>query len=170
MNRSSQFFTRWKTEYDFKTFVTAAQKHPLGEQEEPARNRVYLTVSILLLLLNISLVIPVSMMVLQRKPVSLTLTPAIAMAVYTTYKITTASVHLGKRKRSQDSLVRLLRTINFIEALVSLLTLQNTLIMINTSGADLSMLPLTAVTSAVVWVTVLVLSVSAIINGIKQTK
>ena len=107
-------------------------------------------------------------MVRQQRPVSLTLIPAIVMAAYTTYKVIMASVNLGKRKVSSDSLVWLLRTISFIDALVSVLTLQNTLIMVESSGENPGMLPLTAVTSAVVWVAVLVMSLSAIVKGIRR--
>ena len=107
-------------------------------------------------------------MVRQQRPVSLTLIPAIVMAAYTTYKVIMASVNLGKRKVSSDSLVWLLRTISFIDALVSVLTLQNTLIMVESSGENPGMLPLTTVTSAVVWVAVLVMSLSAIVKGIRR--
>ena len=120
------------------------------------------------MILNISLIVPISIMVRQQRPVSLTLIPAIVMAAYTTYKVIMASVNLGKRKVSSDSLVWLLRTISFIDALVSVLTLQNTLIMVESSGENLGMLPLTAVTSAVVWVAVLVMSLSAIVKGIRR--
>ena len=92
------------------------------------------------------------------------------MAAYTTYKVTMASIHLKRRKRSSDSLVRLLRTINFIDALVSVLTLQNTLIMLNATGEELSMLPLTAMTSAAVFLTVLLLSLHALAQAIRVRK
>ena len=122
------------------------------------------------MILNLSLIIPVSLMVRQQKPVNLTLIPAIAMAAYTTYKIIMASVNLKRRKRSSDSLVRLLRTINFIDALVSILTLQNTLIMVNSNGEDTALLPLTAATSAAVFLAVVLLSVAAMIKGIVSIK
>ena len=109
-------------------------------------------------------------MVVRQKPVDLTLIPAIAMAAYTTYKVIMASVNLKNRKRSADSLVRLLRTISFIEALVSVLTLQNTLIMVNLKGDGSEMLTLTAITSAAIMLAVLALSVSAMMNGIKRRK
>ena len=64
----------------------------------------------------------------------------------------------------------LLRTINFIDALVSILTLQNTLIMVNMKGEGNQMLTLSAVTSAVIMLAVLVLSVAAIRKGIVGLK
>ena len=146
--------------------VAARGRIVLHVDPDRARGRVYLAAASLLLLLNLSLVLPVSLMVVRQKPVNLTLIPAIAMAAYTTYKVILSSIHLKRRKRSSDSLVRLLRTINFIDALVSVLTLQNTLIMVNAKGDAAEMLPLTAVTSAAVMLAVLILSVAAIVNGI----
>lgn len=216
MSRKKQYVNRWKTDYDFKTFLTAfgslavtavfalyngflgvrhaslwygticvyylvlvllrgliviaAERITRSRKPEKTQNRVYFAASATLLLLNISLIVPVSMMVRQQKPVSLTLIPAIAMAAYTTYKITMASIHLKRRKRSSDYLVRLLRTISFIDALVSVLTLQNTLIMVNTKGEGGGMQTLSAITSAAVWVAVLLLSAAAICKGIRQLK
>ncbi len=223
MHSSRQYIDKWKSDYDFKTFLTASaslavtvafafyngflgihhaslwhgaicvyyillsllrglilmcerrasrreQPGALREQQDALRNRVFLTVSVLLLFLNICLVLPLSLMVRQQKPIDLTLIPAIAMAAYTTYKITMASVNLWKRKKSSSNLVWLLRTIGFIDALVSILTLQNTLIMVNSNGADPGMLPLTATTSAVVWVAILLLSMAAIVRGVRGIK
>ena len=124
----------------------------------------------MLFILNLSLVVPVSLLVLLQKPVELSLIPAIAMAAYTTYKIVMASLNLKKRKKSENRLVRLLRTINYIDALVSILTLQNTLIMVNMHGEGNQMLTLSAVTGAVIMLAVLVLSVAAIRKGIVGLK
>ena len=216
MDTVKRLLSRWKAEYDFRTYtgaagalastliyafyngflgvhhaslwygticayyivltllrgsiITAAKRIVRREEQEAARNKAYLATSCLLLILNISLVVPISIMVRQQKPVNLTLIPAIATATYTTYKVVMASVNLRRRRASSDSLVWLLRTIGFIDALVSILTLQNTLIMVRSKGDDLSMLPLTAITSALVWVTVLALSFSAIFKGIKRVK
>ena len=216
VSRVKQFLSRWRNEYDFRTFVAAscslatsvvfafyngylglrhaslwygticvyyivlvllrgtviaaAKIISVREQQECARNRVYLIVSAMLFLLNICLILPVSLMVRQQKPVDLTLVPAIAMAAYTTYRVVIASVNLKRRRRSSDSLVRLLRTIGFIDALVSILTLQNTLIMVTSNGGALELLPMTAVTSGAVWAAVLLLSIAAIIKGSRQIK
>ncbi|MBR3059094.1 MAG: hypothetical protein IKG89_00595 [Oscillospiraceae bacterium] len=150
--------------------ITARKRLAPADGREDAGNKAYILAAALLLLLNLSLVIPVTLMVRQQKPVSLTLIPAIAMAAYTTYKVIMASINLKRRNRSADSLIRLLRTIGFIDALVSILVLQNTLIMVNTNGEDGEMLPLTAITSAAVMVTVLLLSAAAIIKGIARAK
>lgn len=47
---------------------------------------------------NVSLVVPITLMVLNRKSVSMTMIPAISMAAYTTYKVVMASANM-KRAR-----------------------------------------------------------------------
>ena len=139
-------------------------------REAEARRRVYVISAVMLFILNVSLVVPVSLLVLLQKPVALSLIPAIAMAAYTTYKIVMASVNLKRRTRSENRLVRLLRMINFIDALVSILTLQNTLIMVNMKDESNRMLSLTAVTSAAIMLAVLALSIAALRKGIMSLK
>ena len=123
------------------------------------RKRVLLLASVLLFLLNLSLVAPFALMVKQERPVSMTLIPAIAMAAYTVYKVVIGSLNLKRKNRSENLLVRFLRTINFMDALVSIVTLQNTLIMVNTSGDKRTMLPLTAVSSGLIWAAIVILSI-----------
>nr|MBQ4457179.1 hypothetical protein [Clostridia bacterium] len=133
----------------------ARKKQP--ETASLERKRVFLLASVLLFLLNISLVAPFALMVKQERPVSMTLIPAIAMAAYTVYKVVIRSLNL-KKNRSENLLVRFLRMINFIDALVSIAALQNTLIMVN-AGDKLKMLPLTAVTSGLIWAAIVMLSI-----------
>ena len=140
----------------------------LRSQQKASRKKEYITASVLLLTLNLCLIAPICIMVVQQKPVHMTLIPAITMAAYTTYKVTMASVHLKRRRRSGNGLIRLLRTISFIDALVSILTLQNTLIMVSTKETMPEMLALTAITSGAVWIVILLLSVSAFISSIRD--
>ncbi len=215
LSRESQFYKRWKTDYDFKTFTSASGSLAItlafafyngflglyhgslwygticvyyivlvflrgltiaaSKKYSFRKNRrnsgiVYFSVSFLLLLLNICLVVPVSMMVKQQRPVNMTLIPSIMMAAYTTYKVTMAAINLRKRRVSSDTLVWLLRKINLIDAFVSILTLQNTLIMVHSEGKGIDMLSFTAVTSGIIWITVLILSVIEIIRGIRQIR
>lgn len=50
------------------------------------------------------------------------------------------------------------------------MTLQNTLIMVNSNGEDISLLPMSAVTSAAVIITAVVLSVVALVKGDPVTR
>ncbi|MBE6989297.1 MAG: hypothetical protein E7426_00945 [Ruminococcaceae bacterium] len=150
--------------------VAAERRYAARGTGDGGGRGVYITASALLLLLNLSLIVPISMLVRQQTPVDLTLIPAIAMAAYTTYKITMAAVHLRRRRTSADALVKLLRTIGFIDALVSVLTLQNTLIMVNARGDAHTLLPLTALTGGAIWLAALLLSVSALVRGVRMGK
>ena len=135
------------------------------------RCRTFLISSILLLVMDVSLIWPITMMVVLDKPVSMGLTPAIAMAAYTTWKITMASIHMGRQRRRAggNTLVAELRTVNFIDALVSILTLQNTLIMVNRTAADEnSMLPVSAASSAIIYVVILSITVGTLRRGLGQ--
>ena len=154
-----------------RTMIIAARKNAERKADlKRAQKKVYIASAALLLFLNLCLVVPVSLMVLRQKPVNMSLIPAIAMAAYTTYKVIMVSVNLKRRKRSSDRLVRLLWTISFIDALVSVLSLQNTLIMVNMKDDGSEMLTLTAITSAAIMLTVLVLSVVAMIKGVAGLK
>ena len=142
-------------------------------KREAQRRRTYLISCVMLLMLDLALIVPISMMVMMMKPVYVDLVAAIAMAVYTTYKITVASVNVRKKTRNQsgDILIAELRTINFIDALVSVLTLQNTLIMVKSSpGEARDMLTLSAVTSGAVYVAIVLISVIMLIQGLKKGK
>lgn len=142
-----------------------------GQELEHFRHKTFILSSIILLALNLALILPISLMVTLERPVNMGLIPAIAMAAYTTYKLTMASVHIQKQKHGRHSniLITELRTINFIDALVSILTLQNTLIMVNQtkSGAN-DMLTLSAISSAAIYILILFTTVRLLVKGFRQ--
>ena len=114
---------------------------------------------------NLALIMPVSLMVRMEKPVTMGLTPAIAMAAYTTWKITLAIVNL-RRSGAHPLLIRQLRTINLIDALVAILTLQNTLIMVNSSaGEETGVMTLAAVSSGLIYLVILTLTIRLFCKG-----
>lgn len=152
------------------TVIAAGKKARRKAEPNRALVKVYIASAALLLFLNVCLIVPVSLMVVRQKPVDMTLIPAITMAAYTTYNVVMSSVNLKRRKRSSDRLVRLLRTINFIDALVSVLSLQNTLIMVNMKGDGSEMLTFSAITSAAIMLAVLAISVAAMIKGVVSLK
>lgn len=142
-------------------------------QAAKSRRRTFIISAVMLLLLNLSLILPISLMVVMEKPVNIGLIPAITMAAYTTYKLTMAFIHLHRQKRSNhhNILIAQLRTINLIDALVSILTLQNTLIMVNqekTSSSD--MLTLSAVSSAVIYAVIILITLRLLIAGLKKSQ
>lgn len=141
-------------------------------EQNICRHRTFVISSVLLLVLDLALILPISMMVVLDKPVSMGLIPAIAMAAYTTWKITMASIYIGRLRRSPrgNILIAELRTVNFIDALVSILTLQNTLIMVSGTTTDKNaMLPLSAASSGVIYVAMVAITLQMLRKGLRQT-
>ena len=138
-------------------------------EQELRRQRTFLLSSFLLLAIDLALIWPIAMMVKLARPVSMGMIPAIAMAAYTTWKITFSSVHI--RRPSRDILVAELRTVHFIDALVSVLTLQNTLIMVSGTKSDQEhMLPVSAASSAVIYIVIVFLTVRMLRTGMAQRR
>lgn len=143
------------------------------KQRSRCRRRTFLVSSALLLALDLALMLPISLMAMLKKPVSVGTIPSITMAAYTTWKITMASAHICRQRKSAGGnlLVAELRTVNFIDALVSILTLQNTLIMVNRSGpGDNSMLPVAAVSSAAIYLAIVAITVRMLWKGLNRTR
>lgn len=133
------------------------------------RRRTFLLSGVLLLVLDLALMLPIALMAVLSRPVRMGMIPAIAMAAYTTWKITMASIHIHRQRRNSGGnlLVAELRTLNFIDALVAVLTLQNTLIMVN--GLEKGdMLPLTAASSAVIYAAIVAITVRMLVKGWKR--
>ncbi len=65
-----------------------------------------------------------------------------------------------RRSRAYPPLIHELRTINLIDAFVSILTLQNTLIMVNSdAGEENSMITLSAITSALIYLAIIIIAI-----------
>ena len=140
-------------------------------ERDRCRRRIFLVSSLFLLALDLALMLPIAMMVVLDRPVTMGLIPAIAMAAYTTWKITMASLHINwqRRRASGNILIAELRTVNLIDALVAILTLQNTLIMVKrTDAGENSMLPVSAASSAVIYAAIVVITLRMLRRGLRQ--
>lgn len=130
--------------------ATLIVEKKITHKEEPlkirARIKNYKISSLLVFIIDLCLIAPIILMVTQPNEVTFGIIPAITMAVYSVYKIVFAIINYIKSKKSQNPTIILLRKINIIEALVSILTLQHTLIMVN-GGMNESMQTLSLVSS-----------------------
>lgn len=120
-------------------------------QNSGLRIKTHRVASALLILLSLLLAVPVTLLVFFQKPVQMNIIIAITLAAYTTYKIILASVNLSRKRNTDSVLIKKLRDINFIDALVSLLVLQSTLIVVQNSADDEDMKILVRITSGVIW-------------------
>lgn len=134
------------------------------------RKKTFLITSVLLFLISLALVVPVSLMVMHRKTVKLDMITGIAVATYTTYKVTLSIINYVKNKDNENLSVRQIRTINLIDAILSILTLQNTLILINNDGDNQSLFILTAISSFVGIVIIIIVSIVSLVRFLKENK
>lgn len=140
------------------------------ERKEEARKRLFFVWSIVLFLIDLALIAPITMMLMQKKEIRYSLIPAIATAAYTFYKIILATVNYIKSKRMRHLSVQILRNIKFVDALVSVLSLQYALVMEFGGGIQGDMLTLCATTSFAVWALLIAISVLSIVKVVKLKK
>ena len=155
--------------YVFLTGIRVFLIHS-GTRHADSRNILILAAASLVLI-DTSLGAPLTFLVKNQKPISSAMTqiPSVSVAAYTTFKITMASINqTRKRKRSTNRFVRILRTINFIDALLSLMVLQNTLILLNSVDRGASLKPLIITTSTAIWIVIVILSFMTLRNVLKD--
>ncbi len=138
--------------------------------KENERKKLFFVQSVLLFVIDLALIAPITMMVLQQKDVNYSEIPAITIAAYTVYKIVMATMNYIKTRKSNHLSVKILRNINFIDALVSVLSLQYTLIMTFNGGTLSDMLGLCATSTFAIWAFIAVISVLTLIGAIKIKK
>lgn len=107
-------------------------------------------------------------MIIHPKDVSFGLIPSIAVAAYTTYKITIAIINYVKVKKYNNIMFKFVRELSVVDAFVSILTLQHTLIMVN-GGMTTQMLKLSSATSFIILLAIIIFSIVSIKKTIKNT-
>lgn len=121
------------------------------------RNFLFKVICYTLILLDMGLIVPISLMVLSIRTVNFGIIPTITVATYTTYKIIIAIFNYKKTQKKSNLSLHSLKIVNLMDALVSVLTLQNT--MVSTFSNAKSMMTLTAYTSAGLLVIMIFLTV-----------
>ncbi len=128
------------------------------EDVSKERRKLFKISNVFLLLIDLVLVVPITLMLLQRKPVTnLGTIPTIAVAVYTTYKIVIACVNYKRSNSTANISLNTIKTIGLKEAIVSILTLQNT--MITVFGGAESMKVTTMYTSIALYLLLVAISI-----------
>ncbi len=136
-------------------------------EQSKIRMKNYRISSILIFLIDFCLIAPIILMVTQPKDVAFGIIPAIAMAAYCVYKIVFAIINYLKSKKSQNLTTILLKEINIIGGIVSILMLQHTLIMVN-GGMNKTMQRLSLITSIVFLLVIIVFSIVSFVANKKQ--
>ena len=76
---------------------------------------------------------------MDKRLVDMTLISSIAIALYVTIKTSVAITQFVKRRNNDNILFKELRTINLMDVTVSILTLTNALISVNTTEFDIGL-------------------------------
>ena len=98
--------------------------------------RIVYTTFIILIVMTIAMIAPAFLLVLDKRTYNLGLIPSIASAAYTTYSITMSIVNMKKAKNSDGPIIKQIRLVNIVNTLMSILVLQNTLILANGGYTD----------------------------------
>lgn len=124
---------------------------------------------IMMLIVTVAMIAPAVLLILNRRDYDLGLIPAIVMAAYATYSITTSIINFSKVKEN-DSIIKVqIRLINMVTALMSIIVLQNTLILAS-GGMDENMQILFSYTTFAILISIIVLLISVLIKHIKKLK
>ena len=130
--------------------------------------KIYRLCGIALLVLELALAAAVSVMVVGDNPVKYSQIMAIAAAAYTFYKVILAIVNAAKVRRMHDFVLQSLRNINLTDALVSLLSLQITMISVFDGGDGLARM--NGITGIAVTVITLIIAVVSITQAARRLK
>ena len=106
-------------------------------------------------------------MIESLKPINIGTIPSITMATYTFYSITTSIIEIKKYKNDNNILLKQLKLVSLINAIVSILSLQNTLIIVNGS-MDNDMIILSIVSTIALLLLILFLCFYSFIRVIKN--
>ncbi len=116
-------------------------------QIELNRLKLFKIENVFLLLIDVALIAPITLMALEQKnAVDIGMIPTIAVATYTTYRVIMACINYTRTKRTENLALHGLKIISLKEAIVSIITLQNTMIFVFGNASD--MRTLTAFTNA----------------------
>lgn len=124
------------------------------------------SLNILLLLLMIG---PAILMLLNKRVVTLGKIPAIAIAAYTAYKVTMTILDFAKRKKNQTLLASQIRAAKVASSIMSILTLQNTLVLVFGSKSE-DLLAFTFVSTVALLLFQAAYSITSMVLALKNEK
>lgn len=151
-------------------FTELRSKNSEEEYKRVLRQKTFIITTVLLFFIDLALIAPITLMVLNKKEVDMGMIPSIAIATYTTYKVIYSIIKYKSAGKNPDLTARQLRTINLVDAILSVLTLQNTLIFINDKSQTRNLTVLTAISSFIGLAVIVALSVCSLARFIKDNK
>lgn len=141
----------------------------LGKMEiEKKRAKMFVFGGVLMLLLSFTLTLPVTLLAMSKKQVVLPMWVAIADACYVFYKVTMCIIEFVKTRKNNVLSVKGIKNLNLTAVAVTLLSLENSMILTFSEGVDKSMMILTYLTAFAVMVISIVVAILTIVGGKKE--
>ena len=113
------------------------------------QKRIFQVTKVLLFISNLLMIVPLILMIINKRMVVASLIFSIGIALYVTIKTTISIIRFFKKETCDSILLKQIKTIDLIDVVFSILTLQNTLISVNSSEFDIGLYYLTIVSSGV---------------------
>lgn len=134
------------------------------------RAKIFKTEGILLICVNVALIVPITLLATSQKDVNLPMWIAIADACFTFYKMTVCIYSFVKTRKNDNLAIKGIKNLNLISACVSLLSLENTMIITFSTEIEGGMKILMILSSFLVFVINMWISIATIITGNKKLK
>lgn len=137
------------------------EKKSKNEDEKDIRRdkQIYISTSVIMFIMNLAMILPAILLINHQKEVNLSLISAIAVAAYTTYKVTLAIIKFCKVQKQQNLIYKQVRMVNLFDAVMSILTLQNTLTIVVSNGNNGDMYTLSIITTIAMLLTISIISI-----------
>ena len=154
-------FTYYLLLLTIRMILYVREKKSKTEDEKDIRRdkQIYISTSVIMFIMNLAMILPAILLINHQKEVNLSLISAIAVAAYTTYKVSLAIIKFCKVQKEQNLIYKQVRMVNLFDAVMSILTLQNTLTIVVSNGNDRDMYTLSIVTTIVMLLAVAIISI-----------
>ena len=154
-------FTYYLLLLTIRMILYVREKKSKKEDEKDIKRdkQIYISTSVIMFIMNLAMILPAILLINHQKEVNLSLISAIAVAAYTTYKVTLAIIKFCKVQKEQNLIYKQVRMVNLFDAVMSILTLQNTLTIVTYSGNDADMYTLSIVTTIAMLLAISIISI-----------
>ena len=154
-------FTYYLILLTIRMILYVREKKSKTEDEKDIRRdkQIYISTSVIMFIMNLAMILPAILLINHQKEVNLSLISAIAVAAYTTYKVSLAIIKFCKVQKQQNLIYKQVRMVNLFDAVMSILTLQNTLTIVVSNGNNGDIYTLSIVTTIVMLLAVAIISI-----------
>ena len=129
------------------------------------RKRNYFIQSVLIIILDLALIVPISILIANKGDVNYTTMHTFVSGAYTLFKITIATISYFRLKNNHNLNVRTIISVGLIDALVSILSLLYVLIMTFSTVKD-NMSTAVYVVCVIIWVIIMIISLINLVKSI----